>query len=172
MRRSLAAVVVVGLLGGCRAPESPPLAPSSGSGGSDGGAADDTFPEVKAADRDELDASVASKPEVKEPAAPATPEPKDECTPVGVDFEKRARPRLKDCYAAGKKKDPNLAGTVRIGVDIDTRGVVKSVKVLDKTLPDPVAACMLKVVKTTPLPDAARCPGKSLTLPVTFPTPR
>jgi hypothetical protein len=31
---------------------------------------------------------------------------------------------------------------------------------------------MLKVVKTTPLPDAARCPGKSLTLPVTFPTPR
>ena len=45
-------------------------------------------------------------------------EPKDECTPVGVDFEKRARPKLKECYAAGKKKEnnPNLEGTVKIKI--------------------------------------------------------
>ena len=105
------------------------------------------------------------------PAAPAAPAPQDECTPVGVDFEKRARPKLKDCYATGKKKDPNLQGTVKITVDVDTFGKVKTIKIVEKTLPEAVAQCMLKVVKTTPLPEASKCPGKSLTIPVTFPTP-
>jgi hypothetical protein len=104
------------------------------------------------------------------PAAP--PEPKDECTPVGVDFEKRARPKLKDCYAQAKKKAPNLEGTVKISVDIDTLGKVKAIKIVEKTLPESVAQCMLKVVKGTPLTEASKCPGKTLTIPVTFPTPR
>ena len=105
------------------------------------------------------------------PAPPAPPEVKDECTPVGVDFEKRARPKLKDCYAAGKKKDPALEGTVKIAVTIDSLGKVKGIKVAEKTLPEPVAQCMLKVVKATPLPEASKCPGRTLTIPVTFPTP-
>ena len=125
-------------------------------------------------------APVASATPPADAGAPATPpvsangiptETKDECTPVGVDFEKRARPKLKDCYATGKKKDPNLQGTVKITVDIDTLGKIKSIKIVEKTLPDPVAQCMLKVVKATPLPDANKCPGKSLSIPVTFPTP-
>ena len=103
--------------------------------------------------------------------AAATPEPKDECTPMGVDFEKRARPKLKDCYATGKKKDPTLEGTVRIAVQIDDLGKVKGIKIAEKTLPDPVAQCMLKVVKATPMPEASKCPGRTLTIPVTFPTP-
>jgi len=98
-------------------------------------------------------------------------ETKDECTPVSVDFEKRARPKLKDCYAEGKKKDPNLQGTVKIKVTIDLKGKIKSSKITEKTLPDPVAECMLKVVKTTPFPEVDKCWDSTILLPITFPTP-
>jgi len=96
----------------------------------------------------------------------------DDCTPVGVDFEKRARPKLKECYATGKKKDPSLEGTVRIKMTVDLKGKIKSVKVVEKTLPDPVADCMLKVVKATPFPEVEKCWDSTLTIPMTFPTPR
>jgi hypothetical protein len=105
------------------------------------------------------------------PAAPAAPEAKDECTPVGVDFEKRARPKLKECYREGKKKEPDLKGTVKITVVIDTLGKIKNTKIAEKTLPDPVARCMLEVVKKTPFPEVSKCPGKEITIPMTFPTP-
>lgn len=101
----------------------------------------------------------------------AVGETKDECTPVSVDFEKRARPKLKECYAEGKKKNPNLEGTVKIKMTVDVKGKIKSVKVIEKTLPDPVADCMLKVVKATPFPEVEKCWDASLTIPVTFPTP-
>lgn len=96
----------------------------------------------------------------------------DECTPVGVDFEKRARPKLKECYAAGKKKDPNLEGTVKIKLTIDVKGKLKTVKVIEKTLPNPVADCMLGVVKSTPFPEVEKCWDSTITIPITFPTPR
>jgi len=99
-------------------------------------------------------------------------ETKDECTPVGVDFEKRARPKLKECYGQGKKKNPNLEGTVKIKMTVDLKGKIKSVKVIEKTLPDPVADCMLKVVKTTPFPEVEKCWDSTLTIPITFPTPK
>jgi hypothetical protein len=102
---------------------------------------------------------------------PVTVETKDECTPVGVDFEKRARPKLKGCYAEGKKKNPNLEGTVKIKMTIDVKGKIKSVKVIEKTLPDAVADCMLKVVKATPFPEVEKCWDATLTIPMTFPTP-
>jgi hypothetical protein len=111
-------------------------------------------------------------------AAPAAKPPvvvgemKDECTPVGVDFEKRARPKLKECYADGKKKNPNLEGTVKIKITVDVKGKIKSTKITEKTLPDPVAECMLKVIKTTPFPEVDKCWDASLTIPITFPTPR
>ena len=112
-------------------------------------------------------------------AAPASSGPKivssdapDECTPVGVDFEKRARPKLKDCYATAKKKDPNLEGTVKIKMTVDVKGKIKSVKVIEKTLPDPVANCMLAVVKATPFPEVEKCWDSTLTIPMTFPTPK
>jgi hypothetical protein len=79
---------------------------------------------------------------------------------------------MKECYATAKKKEPNLQGTVKIGVDIDTLGKVKTIKILEKTLPESVAQCMLKVVKSTPLTEASKCPGKSFTIPMTFPTPK
>jgi hypothetical protein len=151
----------------------PPLTPDVTP---DGGP--ETFAEVNPADLAELDAGTGGatdKPAAADTAAApaaATPAPSDDCTPVGVDFEKRARPKLKECYAVAKKKDPNLQGTVKISVDIGINGKIKSTKVVEKTLPESVAQCMLKVVKATPLPEASKCPGKSLTIPVTFPTPR
>ena len=165
----LGCVVAVGCGGGS---SNPPLTPDVSHD-----AGPETFGEVNPADLAELDAGAtpASTPSGDTATAttppPSTPEPKDECTPVGVDFEKRARPKLKECYAQGKKKDPNLQGTVKISVDIDTLGKVKTIKIVEKTLPEPVAQCMLKAVKGTPLPEASKCPGKSLTIPVTFPTP-
>lgn len=110
------------------------------------------------------------------PPAPKPPgtlaEAPDECTPVGVDFEKRARPKLKECYATGKKKDANLEGTVKIKMTVDVKGKIKSVKVVEKTLPDPVADCMLKVVKATPFPEVEKCWDSTITIPITFPTPK
>ncbi|MDB5220224.1 MAG: hypothetical protein JWO86_8151 [Myxococcaceae bacterium] len=175
----LAALVlgsVASLALGCGGGSAPAMTPDSTK---DSGA--ESFGEVNPADVAELDAGSgtatatsaadagAAAPSAS--SAPSAPDAKDECAPVGVDFEKRARPKLKECYAVAKKKDPNLQGTVRISVDIDIYGKIKTTKIVEKTLPDSVAQCMLKVVKATPLPEASKCPGKSLTIPVTFPTP-
>lgn len=115
------------------------------------------------------DADAGSAPAPKPPVSLA--ETKDECTPVGVDFEKRARPKVKECYAQGKKKNPNLEGTVKIKITVDVKGKIKATKIIEKTLPDPVADCMLKAVKATPFPEVEKCWDASLTIPITFPTP-
>ena len=173
--RGLAAIGVwtLSTLSACGGQSAPPAASSLASK-TDAGT--ESFGEVNPADLAELDAGaregVGGSGGAAPAAAPAPAEVNDECTPVGVDFEKRARPRLKECYATGKKKEPDLRGSVRIAVEIDTLGKVKGIKILDKTLPDAVAQCMLKVVKATPLTEASKCPGKSFTLPLTFPTPR
>ena len=94
-------------------------------GGDEGLGGVESFGEVNPADLAELDAAAPPKTAGSAPARrrrrrPRHRKSKDECTPVGVDFEKRARPKLKECYATGKKKDPNLEGTVKITVEIDT----------------------------------------------------
>ena len=168
------AVLGVLALGGCGGGAKAPAA-SGDSSKADSGA--ESFGDVNPADLAELDAggggkgNAGSATVASTPAPPSPPEVKDECTPVGVDFERRARPKLKECYATGKKKDADLRGTVRIAVEIDPGGKVKGFKIVEKTLPEPVAQCMLKVVKATPLPEASKCPAKTLTIPVTFPTP-
>lgn len=145
------------------ASSSPPAASSSASSASSSPpAASSSAPVAESPP----DAGAPSKPPV------VIGETKDECTPVGVDFEKRARPKLKDCYAQGKKKNPNLEGTVKIKMTVDVKGKIKTVKVIEKTLPDPVAECMLGVVKTTPFPEVEKCWDSTLTIPITFPTPR
>ncbi len=151
--------------GGSNAPASP-----SSIEPSDSGAEPDASPGPGALAESDAGTKAALTPDSPASSAPP-PEPPDECTPVGVDFEKRARPKLKDCYAAGKKKNPDLQGTVKIAVNINTLGKIKGIKIVEKTLPEPVAQCMLKVVKATPLPEASKCYGRTLTIPVTFPTP-
>jgi hypothetical protein len=153
-----------------------PPATSSSSGGTDSSDAatastpassDDagSTPPVAASDSDAGSAS-GSK-----PLPPPTKQDDDECVPVAVDFEKRARPKLKECYREGKKKEPDLKGTVKIKVVVDMKGKIKSTTVVEKTLPDPVANCMLKAVKDTPFPEKEKCWDRSLTIPITFPTP-
>lgn len=176
--RIVGIVFAVSLASAVACGASPP-APAAGPQASvaDGGV--ETFSEVHASDLAELkgleDAGAgggaAKPPPSSAPAADANEKP-DECTPLAVEWEKRLRPQLKACYAEGKKKAPNLEGTVKITVDIDTLGKVRSTKIAEKSLPDPVAHCMLKVVKGAPLSEASKCPGKSLTIPMTFPTPR
>jgi TonB family protein len=169
---SLAAAVVAAVACGSNKPD--PAAPAP-SGGDASAAA--VFSEPAASPpAPGPDPTASSEPaDAGSGAAAPTPivaETKDECTPVGVDFEKRARPKLKDCYAQGKKKDPNLEGTVKIKITVDLKGKIKSVKVMEKTLPDAVAECMLKVVKATPFPEVDKCWDATLTIPITFPTPK
>ncbi len=134
------------------------------------------FAEIHPADLAELrgasDAGDAAPPVAASPPSDPPPPP-DECAPVGVDFEKRARPKIKECYREGKKKEPDLKGSIKIGLEIDYQGKTKGPKVLETTLPKPVTACMLEAVKKTPLPitESAKCPNKTVTIPVTFPTP-
>jgi hypothetical protein len=176
MRSLTASSALLVLLLGCGGGGAPPMQPDTAH---DSGASPESFAEVNPADVAELDAGSSAAPPKSDTPPPAStgaisvaPEPKDDSTPVGVDYEKRARPKMKECYATAKKKEPDLKGTVRITVDIDTLGKVKAFKIVEKTLPDPVAQCMLKALKSTPLPEASKCPGKSLTIPMTFPTPR
>lgn len=164
------ALLVATLLVACGGAKSTPAAPQPAAA-----APAETFPEVHpddvAAVQQTSGAAPSSPAADSAPSAPAAPsEPPDECTPIGVELEKTVRPTLKECYREGKSKNPNLEGTVRIGIDVDTLGKIKSTKILEKTLPDPVAQCMLKAVKAERF-DAAKCPGKSITIPITFPTP-
>lgn len=132
------------------------------------------FGEIHASDLAELHGASDAGAPVAAAATPSEPPPPpDECSPVGVDFEKRARPKIKECYRDGKKKDPDLKGSIKIGLEIDYQGKTKGPKVLESTLPKAVTACMLKAVKETPLPPAegAKCPNKTVTIPVVFPTP-
>jgi hypothetical protein len=171
MTNARASIFAVALCacGGSQA-ASPP--PSVSDVSADSGA--ESFAEVHADDVAALEGGgTAAAPAAETaPETPADAEPPDECAPVAVELEKSVRPELKACYREGKKKEPNLEGTVRIGIEIDTLGKVKSTKIIEKTLPDKVAQCMLKAVKAAPKTElSAKCPGKSLTIPVTFPTP-
>jgi hypothetical protein len=103
-------------------------------------------------------------------SAPPAAEPLDACTAVSAALEKRVRPKLQACYREGKKKTPNLEGKVRLSIDVDTLGKVHATKVIEKTLPDAVANCMLKALKAEPFAEADKCPGKAVIIPIQFPS--
>jgi hypothetical protein len=168
---SVASAVACGGAPAERAPAAPP-AHASRPSVSARGTGVETFGEVDAKDLAELQGGAAGKPAASAaPAAEPDPGPADECAPVARAFERSARPKIKECYREGKKKDPNLMGSIKIGLEVDGLGKAKPAKVLESTLPKDVSACMLKAVKATPLPEASKCPNKSLAIPVTFPTP-
>ncbi len=169
----LMALLLACACGGSSTSSGPPSSSGSqGSGASTHDAAVETFAEVHPDDVAEVNRATGSNVASAPTAGGASAEPPDECTPLGVDLEKQVRPQLKECYREGKKKEPNLEGTVRLAIDVDTLGKVRTVKIEEKTLPDPVAQCMLKAVKAAPKTQLAKCPGKTITIPVTFPTPR
>ncbi len=164
--------VVIACSGGSKPP-----ATSSSSGGTDTSDAAAIAPPVAEADAGATPPVASSEPDAGSTAAPAPtasaapPKDDDECIPVAVDFEKRARPKLKECYREGKKKEPDLKGTVKIKLTVDLKGKIKSTKVIEKTLPEPVVSCMLKSVMATPFPEVEKCWDRTITIPITFPTP-
>lgn len=168
------ALVACGGSGTTSAPPSvtaPTAVAGEGAAKRDAGA--ESFGEVNPADLAELQGGAPkADPPKSASAAPATdPGPIDDCSPVARELERRARPKIKECYREGKKKEPDLKGTIKIGFEIDGLGKAKPPKIVETTLPKDVSACMLKAMKETPMTDAAKCPNKNVMIPVTFPTP-
>lgn len=178
---SIAALVASSALafvacGGAAAPTTPagtaePVAPDAG---------DDWASAVHPDDLAALDASAGEDAQASStggdpgPGSTVVAGEEDACTPVGIELEKAARPKIKDCYGEAKKKEPNLQGAVRIKVEVAITGKVKSIKIVERTLPQKPAQCMLEVIKQMPLSaaDAEKCRGLSIVIPVAFPTPR
>ena len=98
----------------------------------------------------------------------------DACQAAGAAFEKRARPQIKACYREAKKKDANLVGGVRITVSINSAGkvgaVLSSPNGDKKMLPPAVVKCMVDATKANDPGDVGLCKGKSLGIPVQFPS--
>lgn len=92
----------------------------------------------------------------------------DECGAAAAPFEGRVRPRLNECYAAGKKKNPDLAGSIHIVVDVSPSGKVASVKAVGTSeLGASVVDCMVKAVKKEPF-DGSVCKGKTVAVGKTW----
>jgi len=174
-RTILSGALLGAVLFACSGGSKPPATSSSG-GSETGGDASLPPPSTPTTDTSSTDAGtpppVASSADAGSSATPPAPKgDEDECVPVAIDFEKRARPKMKESYREGKKKDADLKGTVKIKITIDMKGKIKATKVIEKTLPDPVANCMLKAVQGTPFPEVEKCWDRTLTIPITFPTP-
>jgi hypothetical protein len=150
-------------------------------------------PEAPAATEGGPSAPIAAASDASAPAAPATPatieapeagapgasaqaatdpgEAPDPCGPIATSFEKSVRPDLKACYREGKKKKPDLEGSVRIAINVDMNGRMGAVKASESELGKSVVDCMVKVVKAaTASFDGSTCKGKIVTIPMQFPT--
>ena len=77
------------------------------------------------------------------------------------------RPLLNTCYREGKKKNPNLAGTFRININVNMSGKVAGVLAMPSELGKDVVACMTKGVKKDPF-NGEHCQGKMVTLSKTW----
>lgn len=87
----------------------------------------------------------------------------DPCSKPSADFEQLVRPKFNACYQAGKKKNPNLTGEIRVTLSFDYKGKITSIKHTgNDDLGKPVIACMLDAVKKTTFPSPDACPRKSI----------
>lgn len=173
MKRSSAATLLVVLaIAACGAPKAPRIA---------GESAVAPTPSTSAAAPVEPTATDTATPTSSAPSAPSAEPPKttpgaitmdddDGCTPIAAAFERKARPKIKECYREGKKDNALLEGGVRIVIAVDAFGKLGAVKTQDVTLPKKVTDCMVAAVKATPFDDAAKCKRKGITLPIQFPS--
>lgn len=90
----------------------------------------------------------------------------DECSGVAAPFEEKVRAKFNECYQTGKKKNPELAGTIKVTLKVDTKGKVKYVPDPSK-LDKPAYDCMVSAVKKEPF-DAKACKGKDVAVSKTF----
>ena len=87
----------------------------------------------------------------------------DACGGPSAKFEGIVRAKFNDCYQEGKKKNPNLAGEIRIAINVDYKGKITSIKSTGgKELGDKVIACMVSAVKKTPFEGVEACKSKSI----------
>lgn len=91
----------------------------------------------------------------------------DECTGIAAPFEEKVRAKFNECYQAGKKKNPELAGTIKVTLKIDAKGKVTKYVPDKSKLDAPVVDCMVKAVKKEPFAGKA-CSGKDITVSKTF----
>jgi hypothetical protein len=104
-------------------------------------------------------------------AAPTSDEPPDTCMGPSAAYEKHVRPALKACYHEAKKKKPDLKGQARLVINVDGVGKVQAPASPDKSdLGDAVIKCLLKALKDDPFKEGDKCRGKSLTIPLQFPS--
>lgn len=148
-------------------PEAPATSAASGSSASPPASASPT-PEAAAADARPADAKPTGA--TSEPPGEIREEG-DDCTPAGAAYEKSVRPALKECYRTGKKANPNLVGKARLVLNVDASGKVSSIKSDGKSdLGEKVVACMVQALKSAPFDGAAKCKGRTVTIPIEFPT--
>jgi hypothetical protein len=150
-------------LAACGSPQTPP-ANVTGSG-DDGGllaafAPDASVPDFSGGDASASDAGATPINTTTTTTDAPAPDP---CNPASANFESQVRPKFNACYQEGKKKNPNLAGEIRITMSFDYKGKLTSTKV---TSPDDlgktVIACMLEAVKKTPFEFGDACARKSI----------
>ncbi len=93
----------------------------------------------------------------------------DACSGVAAPFEEKVRAKFNECYQAGKKTNPELAGTIKVTLKVDVKGKVKYVP--EKSKLDPkVVTCMVNAVKKEPFESKA-CSGKDIAVSKTFGAP-
>lgn len=173
---SLSSFALVSLLVGCGGGTPPkPATPPVESTEVDAGATAATTPpssEASASDTTADAGASASAPSTSASAAPPSApdivaQGQAECSAQAAPFEERVRAKFNDCYQAGKKKNPELAGTIKVTLKIDMNGKVT------KYVPDPSKLdkaaydCMVKVVKKEPF-DGKACRGKDVTVSKTY----
>lgn len=92
----------------------------------------------------------------------------DACGAVAAPYEEKVRARFNECYAAGKKKNPDLAGSIHIVVDVNPSGKVGSIKAMGTSeLGASVVDCMVKAAKKVPF-DGSACKGKTVAVGKTW----
>jgi hypothetical protein len=175
MKRSSAATLLVLLtIAACGAPKVPQTALESSSSPASSGAGPATTASAEPTTTDmavpTTSATAASSEPPKTAPGAITMDDDDGCTPIAAAFERKARPKIKECYREGKKDNALLEGGVRIVIAVDAFGKLGAVKTQDVTLPKKVADCMVTAVKSTPFDDAAKCKRKGITLPIQFPS--
>ncbi len=147
-------------LAACGSPQTPPASNSASPGDAGGGALADVASDASITDND---ASTSDPGAVSTTVTSTAPTATDPCNPASADYESQVRPKFNACYQEGKKKNPNLAGEIRITMSFDYKGKLTSTKVtgpddLGKT----VIACMLDAVKKTPFTFGDACASKSI----------
>jgi hypothetical protein len=163
-------------LAACGSPQTPQAA-SNASSAVDAGllaafSSDASAPDPSASNAGLVAAMDAGAPIATTPTDSNDTTAPDPCAKPSSDFEQLVRPKFNECYQAGKKKNPNLTGEIRVTLSFDYKGKITSIKHTgNDDLGKPVIACMVDAVKKTTFPNPDVCPRKSIVVGKKFGEP-